>query len=112
MNYKILIAVVLMLSFAPGIDSDLVDSAVAKMKRDGYQSVDVEWSTICDEQWVVVEYGWDKYMTKKFPWGVSETSIEEGKYWAKVKAFGGISAIIDENGKEHTFTWSEWKDLD
>ncbi|MDE0585067.1 MAG: hypothetical protein OSB63_00420 [Planctomycetota bacterium] len=112
MNFKIIIALVLLLSFTPAIDSDLENAAVAKMKKDGYQPVEISWAAIKGEPWLVVEYGWNKYMTDEMPSGISKHSADAGKYWATTKPFGGISALVDEEGNEHIFTWSDWKDLD
>ena len=55
MNYKIIIALVLLLSFTPAIDSGLENAAVAKMKKDGYQPVEISWAAMKGVSWLVVE---------------------------------------------------------
>ena len=112
MNYKIIIALVLLLSFTPAIDSGLENAAVAKMKKDGYQPVEISWAAMKGVSWLVVEYGWNKFMTNGIPSRMNKHSTDVGKYWAMTKAFGGISALVDEDGSEHIFTWSDWKGLD
>lgn len=101
-----------LLSLAPAIDSDLEDAAVAKMSADGYSVIELSWASIDDDQWLVVKYGWNRYMTNEVPWGLNKYSTDKGKYWAKTKTFGGLNSIVDEDGKEHTFTFAKWKELD
>lgn len=77
----------------------------------GYKLLYLQLVEVQGKSWLVVADTFGKSATSDLPLMFPRNTFEDGFYFCQSGLMGGISKMLDEDGREHSFLLSNWKNF-
>ncbi len=77
----------------------------------GYKLLFLQLAQVDGKAWLVVNDTFQRYTTYDLPVMFPKTTFRDGYYFCKPEIIIGISKMIDETGKEQSFSFAKWKQV-
>ena len=77
----------------------------------GYKLLQIQLVSVEGTNWLVVAAPFWTSATSDLPLMFPSLTFQNGYYFCKTGIVGGITELIDMDGKSHNFIFASWKDL-